>query len=395
MNDSAYAQCAIALTLTLATAGPALAQNQASGKVEVYGRIDIFAGSEKENAGSVGAASVKVLGSGGLSGSRLGIRGSEDLGGGLRAVFTLEQGFNADVGTLGQGGRAWGRRAIVGLAGSFGQFDLGRRESAYWDFRNDFVAVTATTDFDPVGAVFGETNPANVSVSKGVKTSSTSTSTSIANTSIDGASASASGDYLSRLDNVLRYSSPRWGGFQFAVDHSLGEDKRVVGGAQGNAGYVTGLSATYKRGALDAGLAYQQQKFRSSITAAGVVQGQARKSVAALGLSYDFGLLTVAALANLDEFTAANGTREKAKEFALGIGVPVGLVTLNAMVARGRIDGVANSASGWGVQAIYRMSKRTELYVAHRTNKDDNTATSTRSAQVKDSLTGVGMRHRF
>ena len=148
------------------------------------------------------------------------------------------------------------------------------------------------------------------------------------------------------------------------------------------------------RGALDVGLAYQQQKFRSSITA-GVVQGQARKSVAALGLSYDFGLLTVAALANLDEFTAVNGTREKAKEFALGIGVPVGLVTLNAMVARGRIDGVANSASGWGVQAIYRMSKRTELYVAHRANKDDNTATSTRSAQVKDNLTGVGMRHRF
>lgn len=70
-------------------------------------------------------------------------------------------------------------------------------------------------------------------------------------------------------------------------------------------------------------------------------------------------------------------------------------VTLNALVARGRIDGVANSASGWGVQAIYRMSKRTELYVAHRANKDDNVATSTRSAQVKDSLTGVGMRHRF
>ena len=112
MSESAFAHCAIALALTLSTAGAALAQNQASGKVEVYGRIDLFAGSEKENAGSVGAASVKVLGSGGLSGSRLGIRGSEDLGGGLRAVFTLEQGFNADVGTLGQGGRAWGRRVM-------------------------------------------------------------------------------------------------------------------------------------------------------------------------------------------------------------------------------------------------------------------------------------------
>ena len=395
MNDSAIAHGAVALALTLSAAGPALAQGRASTQVEIYGRIDLFAGIEKDNAGSVGAGSVKVLSSGGLSGSRLGVRGSEDLGGGLRAVFTLEQGINADTGTLGQGGRGWGRRAIVGLAGAFGQVDIGRREGAYWDFRNGFVALIATTDFDPVGAVFGETNPANVSISGGVKTSSTSTSPSIPNTSLNGASASASGDYLSRLDNVIRYTSPRWGGFQFAVDHALGEDKRVVGGAQGKAGSVTGMSATYKIGGFDAGLAHQREEFRSSITSAGVVQGQARKTVTAFGVGYNFRFLEVAALANLDEYTAANGTREKATEYALGVSVPLGNFVLNAMAARGRISGVANSASGWGAQATYALSKRTDLYVAHRSNTDDNIAGSTRTARVKDSLSGMGMRHRF
>lgn len=391
MKESMLARCVLSSALAVPAAESAIAQDQASGPVVVYGRIDLFAGREKSND----ADSTNVLDSGGLSGPRLGVRGSEDLGGGLRAVFTLEQGFNADAGTLSQGGRAWGRRAIVGLAGPFGQVHLGRREGAYWDFRNGFVAVISTADFDPVGAVFRETNPANVSIDDGVKTSSTSTSSNIPNTSLDGDSASASGDYRSRLDNVLRYSSPRWGGFRFAVDHALGEDERVVVGSQGRAGNVTGLSMSYKRGALDVGLAHQREKFRSSITSTGVVQGQARKTVTALGARYDFGMLRIAVLVNLDQFTAAAGTREKAKELALGVSVPIGKVKLNAMAARGRIDGVANRASGWGVQAIYALSKRTDLYAGHRANKDDNVATSTRTAQVQDSLTGVGVRHRF
>jgi hypothetical protein len=63
---------------------------------------------------------------GGMFPSRLGFRGSEDLGGGLKAIFTLETGVYVDTGTSGQGNRLFGRQAWVGLAGNWGQLTLGR-----------------------------------------------------------------------------------------------------------------------------------------------------------------------------------------------------------------------------------------------------------------------------
>jgi predicted porin len=65
--------------------------------------------------------------------SRLGFRGVEDLGGGLRGLFTLEMGILADSGSLAQGGRAFGRHSFVGLAGPWGQVTLGRQLNAtFW-----------------------------------------------------------------------------------------------------------------------------------------------------------------------------------------------------------------------------------------------------------------------
>jgi predicted porin len=77
------------------------------------------------------------LQSGQQSGSRLGFRGTEDLGGGLSAVFTLENGFNVDDGTLGQSTasvtRLFGRQAWVGLNGGFGSVRLGRQQTPLYN----------------------------------------------------------------------------------------------------------------------------------------------------------------------------------------------------------------------------------------------------------------------
>ena len=396
MSFPTSVRCLAATAFTLAAAGSAWAQ---PADLRMYGRVDIFMGRESSNIGTAGSGSTHVVDSGGLSGSRFGIRGSEPLGNGISATFNLEQGINADNGTLAQGGRGWGRRSLVGLTGPFGELVIGRREGAYYDFRNDFVAIISTTAFDPVGAVFGETNPANVTVGAGgVLTSGTSGSNSISNTAIDGTSVSAPGDYTTRLDNLIRYTSPKLSGFQFAVDHSLAEDERAVAGTNGKAGSFSGLYATYEKGGLDVGLAHQRERYRSSITSAGVLQGEARKSLTALGARYKFPIFSVALLANLDEFTAATGRKDKAVEYALGISVPVNQWTFNAMAARGKIKGVSHAASGWGAQAIYRFSRRTDVYVAHRSNHDDNIATTgatVRTDRVRDSLTGVGIRHRF
>ena len=80
---------------------------------------------------AAGGATIKRVEDGtglGLSGSRLGFRGTEDLGGGLTAGFVLEGGFLADAGTLAQGGRAWGRQVYVSIANaSVGELRMGRQ----------------------------------------------------------------------------------------------------------------------------------------------------------------------------------------------------------------------------------------------------------------------------
>ena len=93
--------------------------------VTVYGIVDA-ALARTNNVDAAGNSVTKV---GSLSGSlpsRIGFRGSEDLGGGLSAVFALESGFNPDTGTSGQGGRLFGRQAWVGLKGKWGTLQIGR-----------------------------------------------------------------------------------------------------------------------------------------------------------------------------------------------------------------------------------------------------------------------------
>eukprot|EP01040_Poterioochromonas_malhamensis_P026971 gene26971-34042_t len=102
------------LALSLLSAfGVASAQSS----VTMYGVVD--AGITYDNGPSAGT--VTKLESGIESGSRLGFRGTEDLGSGLKALFVLEQGFDIDTGRSGQGGRLFGRQAWVGLNSEYGQ----------------------------------------------------------------------------------------------------------------------------------------------------------------------------------------------------------------------------------------------------------------------------------
>ena len=119
-------------------AGGAYAQSS----VTLYGVVDT--GVEWVNKSPVGATSSNPAGtsgssrvamqSGNLSGSRWGLRGVEDLGGGLKGIFNLESGFNLNNGASAQGRRLFGRNAYVGLQGQWGQLTLGRQQSPFYDF---------------------------------------------------------------------------------------------------------------------------------------------------------------------------------------------------------------------------------------------------------------------
>ncbi len=378
---------------------PMAAAAQQGDGVTLYGRVDMFVAQDNNNEGASNGAKLKVADSGGLSGSRLGVRGSAEFAEGWRARFVLEQGINLDNGTLGQSGRGWGRQATIGVSGPYGSLDAGRRDSAYYDFRNGFVAIITTASFDPVGVVFTEANTGRVTVTGGVRTSDTNTTSgNIANTAIDGTSASAPGDYTTRYDNYLHYESPRFGPAQVAVGIVIPEDERVVAGTKGKGTEVLSAAINLRGEGWRLSLATQSEKYRTSITSAGVAQGRAEKTVTALGASYDFGFMRVAAFVNQDEFVAVNGTQEKASEWAAGVTVPIGAFSVDAMVAEGKIKGVADKASGHGLVVRYELSRRTDVYAGHRSNRDDNsptTAATGRTARVKDTLTGVGIRHRF
>ena len=98
---------AIAFAVLGTCAGAAAAQSS----VTLYGVIDQGINYTNNSGGN----SLVEMASGHVQGSRFGLRGSEDLGGGTKAIFQLENGFSADTGRLGQGGRMFGRQAYVGL----------------------------------------------------------------------------------------------------------------------------------------------------------------------------------------------------------------------------------------------------------------------------------------
>jgi len=104
--------------------------------VTLYGVVD--AGIEYANHQPGGGHDVVRMTTGNVSGSRWGLRGTEDLGGGLKALFLLESGFETDTGKSAQGGRLFGRSAYVGLQSRWGSVLLGRQNNSLFDIAGDF-----------------------------------------------------------------------------------------------------------------------------------------------------------------------------------------------------------------------------------------------------------------
>ena len=122
MNQQAI-RVAAALTCALAAAAA-----QAQTSVQIYGVVDTSI-SYLTNVDAAGHAVTKMNSVTGELPSRIGFRGTEDLGHGLQAFFVLENGLSLDTGMTGQGGRLFGRAANVGLKGAWGTLTLGRQQN--------------------------------------------------------------------------------------------------------------------------------------------------------------------------------------------------------------------------------------------------------------------------
>ena len=335
------------------------------------------------STGAVAVANLTQLkiDSGGLNGSRWGIRVSEDLGGGLSVTGNLESGINLDVGSSAQGGLLFGRRAAVGLRGSFGTVLIGRNSSPYDDVSSDHSSM-APSPFDPANTNNGP-----------------STATAGALNTASGAAAMLNRDgrawlgYNTRFNNSVKYTTPVMSGFSASAMYALGEDKTTAVGASQS----ISANVKYANGPLLVSGAYQSEAGPRTAIAQPALEN------ALLSFSYDFQVVKLGVgfnRATLREVLAGGASLAPQKEFSISASVPVGAATLSAAYAQGNGNDLGKS-SGFGVQAIYAMSKRTTLYAgAVNTKPFDKLTARTKTAFLTSSvgntlIYAAGIRHTF
>lgn len=326
---------ALAAVATLATSGAALAQSS----VTIYGRLDASVGTQDKGAGS----DSKMFSGGdvGLTTPRLGFRGTEDLGGGLKANFQLEQRLDVTSGALTSATNFHGA-ATLGLAGNFGQIRAGRMTTVYDDVRglSNSRNVFDSNGFTPTGAVF----------KSGFKTKNL--------------------DYSSRFNSQLRYDMPVmggvYGGVSYAFEQNAGKDDKLVG-------FMLG----YKAGGLDVALGYQDEKTKQKYTT--------------LAGAYDMGSFAVSAGYNQRSGVAAADGDDA--EYNLGVEVPVGAFKLSAGYAASKTKNIVNTlkSSGFGFGGTYSLSKRTRVYAGYSKVEEKTLGKVT----GENTILALGVRHDF
>jgi predicted porin len=377
-------------TLIALAAIGAMAGANAQSTVTLYGLVDANLNSTKSNVvvpGAVAGTSTTQnlrqsrIDSGGLNGSRWGLRISEDLGGGMAAVANLESGFNIDTGASAQGGLLFGRRANVGISSSsFGTLVIGRNSSSYDDVSADHTMMGATM-FDP-----SNNNNGPAATAAGVAGLLTRAANADPATSWVG--------FATRFNNSVKYTSPNFSGFSGSFMYAFGEDKTATVGASES----ISANLKYANGPLLVSGGYQTEGGTRTATAKPALEN------ALLSVSYDFGVAKVGAGFNRakfkDVFLVAGGPAiDPQKEVSLSVAVPLGATTLSAGVARSKGDTLGKS-TGYGVQALYSLSKRSTLYAGVASTKvydklvDAANATAGNGAG-KVTTYGVGVRHTF
>lgn len=322
------------LTLLTVVAGSAAAQTA----VTVYGLMDLGVVAE---SGGPGGSLLKLT-SGISAGSRIGFRGTEDLGGGLKAKFVIESGIAADTGGVTQGGLVYGRQAYVGLDGQFGSLTAGRQYAPH------FLAID---DIDPFG------------------------------TGLAGNSTNLMGT-TARMSNALIYSTPTMGGFSAQGAYGFGE---VAGNSSGNR--QLGARLSYATGPFSFGLAYHDTN-----DATGTRVG---KNTLVSG-KYDFGAGWASLAYNVTDGAPGLDNRD----ILVGVSVPVASGTIMASYIK-KDDRTAahQDASQIGIGYVHDLSKRTALYTSYARIDNKNGASYTVGSAIEsgsgDRAFNVGIRHRF
>lgn len=348
--------------IVLAALGAFAGAASAQSSVSLFGIVDLSVNNIKN-----GSISQKSMNSNQLNSNRLGFRGTEDMGGGLKAGFWLEGGMDNDTGS--PGGFNFLRRSTLSLMGGFGEIRLGR------DYTNTFSNVAT---FDAYGAN-GFGNFSNIYANATHAGMGSGYTTAV------------------RANNMIGYFLPGGlGGLYGSVQLSAGEAVR------GNK--YAGFRLGYAAGPLDVA-------FATSRTDVG---GSSKVKVTNIGGSFNMGFAKV-----LAQWDQRKWLSLKYTSWQLSTSVPMGQGEFRASYARGDAAGTAfantlntnaNDANLWGFEYIYNLSKRTAIYGQYgslnnkgKSNLSLGGVTPTNiagtaadeSVGFKSTAYGVGIRHSF
>ena len=346
----------IAAVSVATIAGGALAQSS----VTLYGVVDAYV----ESARVPGKGSNLRVSNGGTAASRWGLRGSEELGGGLRAAFALENGFASDSGAALQGGRFFGRQAFVSLQStSAGEVRLGRQLTPL-HYSMQSTDIDAFAPFSPVFAMY------------------------------------VSNFDQSRNDNQLSYWTPHIAGLTGAVSIAPGEDAVVAPSAgtpwipvAGTMKRNVGALLRYRQGALDTSVAFHQGGQKAAT-------GEAEQRSWNAGAHYKGSAVHVGANLWTHRNELPNGFAPQTRGAAVGVRVPatpalsfiaqLGRVNDNGLVYTTGAAKAKGHTTYLNVGADYALSKRTGIYLRYAHVKDDNGGFNGRPAAALFGLFGPG-----
>lgn len=346
MNKSFHRAARPLLACALAASGTTVALNaHAADGVQLYGLVGSYVGSIER---SDTTPRTTVVGSGGLTTSWWGIRGSESLGGDLKAIFQLEQFFQPDTGGAGRSAAdpsGFSRSGWVGLSGAFGQVTIGRHTSPYYVSMQMVNPFGSSVVFSPL----------------------------VVQSYVAAFSNTVIGDTV--WNNAVQYVAPTVGGLSTTVIYAPGE---VAGNSSV---YNAGLHLRYKTGPVNAVLSLQRNR-----TAA--VAPSTSQDAALAGVAWDAGWAKLYASAQATDNTV---TRIRSRTWQLGSSVPVtqaGAVLVSW--ARTTIDNPVlqvgqHDTAGLGYD--HNLSRRTDIYATYLYDHIDG--------KRRGDSYALGIRHTF
>ena len=333
----------IALAVASLVSAPAFAQSS----VTIYGTFDAGVRHvDNTNVAGVSKANTTMDSAGTYNSNRWGMKGSENLGNGMKANFNLEGGFMSGTGVGSISGGLFGRKQIVGLSGSWGALDLGR----------NYTAIFYTTGaYDPFRYKYTGIIPV---------------------ATLDGA----------RRSNDIQYTG-KFNGLTVRLEHALGE----VAGLSG-ASATTEAGASYANGPFSVGLAWGQQK-----NATDTLYLSKQWTV---GGAYKMNPFEIMAGYHILKADVAGGGTNDTKNWWLG--GRYALSAANALTLayyNTKLEAVAAAGDGERkltmLGFVHNLSKRTELYAGLDHSSLDGTRILTTDLKNKILGVSVGINHAF